>query len=101
MSKNITLFCCAGMSTSMLVNRMKAEAAKRGVDYNIAAYSLNELDSYGPDANVILLGPQVRYALPKVKAQFPDKPVDSIDMRSYGMMDGKTVLEFAEKKLNS
>lgn len=101
MSKNITLFCCAGMSTSLLVNRMKEEAAKRGVDYNIAAYSLNDLESHGPDADVILLGPQVRYALPKVKEQFPDKPVDSIDMRSYGMMDGKTVLEFAEKKLNS
>ena len=42
MAKKITLFCSAGMSTSLLVNKMKAEAEKRGVDYEIAAFSLNE-----------------------------------------------------------
>ena len=37
MAKNITLFCSAGMSTSLLVNKMKEAAAAKGVDYNIAA----------------------------------------------------------------
>lgn len=27
--KKITLFCCAGMSTSMLVEKMKQEAAEK------------------------------------------------------------------------
>jgi cellobiose PTS system EIIB component len=100
MAKNITLFCSAGMSTSLLVNKMKEEAAKRGVEYNIAAYSLNEVDKHGPDADVILIGPQVRFALGKLQSQFPDKPVEAIDMRAYGLMDGKAVLDLAEKKLN-
>lgn len=97
MAKKIRLFCSAGMSTSLLVNKMKQEAQKRGADYDIAAYSMNEADKYGPEADVILLGPQVRFALSKFKTQFPDKPVEAIDMRSYGLMDGKAVLDLAEK----
>ena len=96
MSKKITLFCSAGMSTSLLVNKMKEEAQKKGADYEIAAYSLNEVDQYGPQADVILVGPQVRFALAKLK-QFPDKPIDAIDMRSYGLMDGKAAIALAEK----
>lgn len=100
MAKTITLFCSAGMSTSLLVNKMKEEAAKRGVDYNIAAYSLNETDKYAPLADVILIGPQVRFALAKLQAQYPGKPIQAIDMRAYGLMDGKAVLDIAEKALN-
>ena len=43
MAKTITLFCAAGMSTSLLVNKMKEAAAAKGADYDIAAYSLGEL----------------------------------------------------------
>ena len=89
------------MSTSLLVNKMRQEAQKRGADYDINAYSLNEVPKYGPDADVVLLGPQVRFALDKVKSELPGKKVDSIDMRSYGLMDGKAVLDLAEKILNS
>lgn len=99
MSKKITLFCAAGMSTSLLVNKMKAEAEKKGADYEIAAYSLNDAPKHAPLADVILIGPQVRFALEKLKKEYPDKPIEAIDMRSYGLMDGKTVLELAESKL--
>jgi len=95
--KNITLFCAGGMSTGLLVKKMRDEAARLGKEYNINAYGLAESDSYGPQADVILLGPQVRYALPKIKESYPNKPVETIDMRTYGMMDGKTVLATAMK----
>jgi PTS system cellobiose-specific IIB component len=42
MAKTITLFCSAGMSTSLLVNKMKEEAQKKGAEYDIAAYSLTK-----------------------------------------------------------
>lgn len=99
MSKKITLFCAAGMSTSLLVNKMKAEAEKKGADYEIAAYSLNDAPKHAPEADVILIGPQVRFALEKLKKEYPDKPIEAIDMRSYGLMDGKAVLALAEAKL--
>ena len=97
--KKITLFCCAGMSTSMLVERMKEVAKKEGKEYEIAAYSLDEMTTKGVGSDVILIGPQVRYALKKVQAAFPDIPVESIDMRVYGMMDGKGTLAIAEKAM--
>lgn len=53
------------------------------------------MDKYGPGADCILLGPQVRYQKDKVAAAFPDKPLMIIDMQLYGMMKGKEVLEAA------
>ncbi|MBR3358484.1 MAG: PTS sugar transporter subunit IIB [Solobacterium sp.] len=99
MAKKITLFCAAGMSTSLLVNKMKEAAAAKGADYEIAAYSLGELDQHGPVADVILLGPQVRYAKAKVQAACPGKPLADIPMQMYGLMDGKSTLALAEKLL--
>ena len=53
----------------------------------------------GSDADIILLGPQVRFAASKVKEQCPGVIVEAIDMRMYGRMDGKGVLEFAKAKI--
>ena len=52
--KKITLFCGAGMSTSMLVEKMKQEAAKQGKEYDISAHSLTELEARGNNSDVIL-----------------------------------------------
>lgn len=93
--KNIVLFCAAGMSTSLLVTKMQNAAQEKGYECQIAAYSLNEMDKYGPEADCILLGPQVRYQKDKVAAALPDKPLMVIDMALYGMMKGKEVLEAA------
>ena len=60
--KRIVLFCAGGMSTSLLVTKMREAATLAGKDYSIDAYGLTEVDTYGPDADCILLGPQVRYA---------------------------------------
>lgn len=97
--KNIVLFCAAGMSTSLLVSKMQAAAADEGFECTIAAYSLNELDEKGKEADLILLGPQVRYQKDKVTAVYPDKPVEVIDMKLYGMMKGKEVLHEAMKAM--
>ena len=97
--KKIVLFCAGGMSTSLLVNRMKEVAAANGWEYDIAAYGLSAADDKGPDADLILLGPQVRYALSQLQSKFPGKPVAAMDMKYYGMMDGKSILNEARKLL--
>ena len=38
MSQKITLFCSAGMSTSLLVNKMKEAASAAGKDYEIGLF---------------------------------------------------------------
>lgn len=94
--KKITLFCCAGMSTSMLVTKMQQIAQKDGKEYDIAAYSLDELNK-GEGSDVILIGPQVRFELENMRKRNPDKKITDIPMRTYGMMDGKGALALAEK----
>ncbi|MEE1411086.1 MAG: PTS sugar transporter subunit IIB [Bulleidia sp.] len=95
--KVIRLFCAAGMSTSLLVNKMKEAAKAAGKDYDIAAYSLGDFDKEYEQADVILLGPQVRYALAKLQAAHPEKKITDIPMQMYGLMDGKGVLAKAEE----
>lgn len=89
---NILLVCSAGMSTSLLVTRMLDYAKEKQINVQIEAHPVGEVESYGPDADVILLRPQVRFQLSHIKSRFPEKPVEVIDMRDYGMMDGQKVL---------
>ena len=97
--KKIVLLCAAGMSTSALVNKMKAYAEKSGYEYDISAHPIAEATTYGADADCVLLGPQVRFNLAEVKGKLPGKPVEAIDMRAYGMMDGAKVVETARKMM--
>ena len=95
--KKIILLCAAGMSTSMLVKKMQEAAAAENFECEIAAYPTAEAKDKASDADVILLGPQVRFAKDKVVAACPGIPVEAIDMKLYGRMDGKGVLETAKK----
>ena len=95
--KKIILLCAAGMSTSMLVKKMQEAAAAENFECEIAAYPTAEAKDKASDADVILLGPQVRFAKSKVEDACPGIPVEAIDMKLYGRMDGKGVLETAKK----
>lgn len=97
--RNIVLFCSAGMSTSVMVRKMEEAAKAMNYDCKIAAYSVSEATTYGPDADIILLGPQIRFNLNKVRGLLPGKIVEVIDMRAYGMLDGKGVINFVKQKL--
>ena len=50
----------AGMSTSLLVNRMKEAAETKEIEFQIEAHPVGQIEKYGEAADVILLGPQVR-----------------------------------------
>lgn len=56
------------MSTSMLVERMKQSAASRDIDVDITAVPVSEFDQIIEDADVILLGPQVKFQLQRLSA---------------------------------
>lgn len=97
--KKIYLFCAAGMSTSLLVNKMKEAAKEENFECEIEAFPVSDASRKGKDADCILIGPQVRFELKKISAMFPDKPVSAIDMMAYGCMDGKSVLKQAKKAM--
>ena len=64
------LVCAAGMSTRLLVNRMKEAAETKEIEFQIEAHPVGQIEKYGEAADVILLGPQVRYELKNVKKCF-------------------------------
>lgn len=98
----IRLFCGLGMSTSLLVNKMKESAVKKGIEADIEAYPEGQMDKVLDGVDVALLGPQVGYRLSNAKAICDPRniPVDVIPMIDYGMMDGDKVLQFALKLAN-
>lgn len=96
--KKILLACNAGMSTSMLVTKMRKAAEELAVEAEINALSITEAAGKAEEVDVILLGPQVRFQLDSVRTMVNGRiPVDVIDMRDYGTMNGKNVLQFALK----
>jgi cellobiose-specific phosphotransferase system component IIB len=90
------------MSTSMLVNKMKAEAQQRALGLEIYAVPVAEFERELPNADVILLGPQVKYEAARLTelAAPHGKAVAVIDMADYGMMRGAAVLDKALALLN-
>ncbi|EAE1341166.1 PTS sugar transporter subunit IIB [Listeria monocytogenes] len=97
--KKILLVCAAGMSTSLLVIKMKAHATSIGEEIEIEALPVSEASSVVDKMDIVMLGPQVRYQKPQVDELVQGRiPVIVIDMKDYGMLNGKAVLEkaFAE-----
>lgn len=98
--RKIVLLCSAGMSTSYLVRKMEESAKDQGYEVTISAHSVSDAKTVGADADIILLGPQIRFNKDNVEQQLPGVPVAVIDMRSYGMMDGAAVIAEVKKILN-
>ena len=96
---NILLCCSVGMSTSLLVSRMKRNAAERGIQCRIWAVPADVVIKQVCEADVLLLGPQIRFLLPELKGIARGKgiPVEVIDTVHYGTFDGQKVLDIAIK----
>ncbi|MEZ8825100.1 PTS sugar transporter subunit IIB [Vibrio amylolyticus] len=93
----IFLCCSAGMSTSMLVSKMKNAADEKGLDCEINAYSITEFEQRLSENDVCLVAPQVKFKFDhfKQRAQEEGKACDLIDMLNYGMMKGDVILDQA------
>ena len=96
--KKIVLVCNMGMSTSALMKKMRDYAAKVGYECTVDAYGVAEVAQHA-DADCILVGPQISYQLKRIKEQVPTVPVEAVDTRAYGMLDGEKVFKQAQKMM--
>jgi PTS system cellobiose-specific IIB component len=103
--KTIMLVCAAGMSTSLLVTKMREAAKDQNIEADIFANAASELDHVIENKNVdvVLLGPQVKFMKDQIAGKLEPKgiPVESIDMQHYGMMNGVKVLEQANRIIDN
>ncbi len=83
------------MSTSLLVNKMKEAAKAQGLDDEIWAVGQGEVDNAIKDADVLLIGPQMRMLKKKMTAKGDELgvPVEVIPPVMYGRVDGAGVLK--------
>ncbi|MFV0394940.1 MAG: PTS sugar transporter subunit IIB [Coprobacillaceae bacterium] len=99
--KKILLVCNAGMSTSLLVTNMEKYAKSVDLDVEIKAVPLTEAERIMLEWDVVMLGPQVRHTLNNLKSKLDGKvPIEVIEMRDYGMMNGENVLNAALQIIN-
>ena len=96
----ILLACSSGMSTSLLVNKMKEAAQAEGIEAEI---SQSEVDEEIKKADVLLFGPQMRFLKKKFepKGEELNIPVDVVPPMLYGRCDGKGVLKLAIDLINN
>ena len=92
--KHIYLFCSAGMSTSLLVSKMRAQAEKYEVPVIIEAFP-ETLAGEKVRMPMRVIRPQIAYMLPEIQRLLPNKPVEVIDSLLYGKVDGLGVLKAA------
>ena len=97
--RNIVLVCNMGMSTSLMVNKIRAAAKADGYACEINAYALQKAAKEIEAADIILVGPQLSFELPKLKSRFPEKIIMAINMQDYGRMDGAKVLATVKQTL--
>ena len=98
--KKILLVCSAGMSTSLLVTKMREAAKVKGIEVQIDALPIAECSTVIDSVDIVLLGPQVRFQKPNVDKLVNGRiPVEVMDMRLYGTMNGAAILEDALTKI--
>lgn len=93
---NVLVACSAGMSTSMLVQKIEKEAENQQIDLTIEAVSMTEgkmrIKKY--DYDLLLLGPQVAFMKDEMSKAAGDRfPVKVINQKDYGMMRADNVLQ--------
>lgn len=90
---NVLLICSMGASTASMCKKIEEAARVEGLDLEAQAVAMAMMADRIEWADVVLVGPQIRFMLEKVKAAAGGKPVEAIDMLAYGMMDGAKVLQ--------
>ena len=94
---NVVLVCTQGMSTNIMRGKIEEAAKIKNIDMSVIAGGLDDLSNHLTDTQIVVLGPQVKYATKSVRNEI-DKVNTNIKMfvmnfQDYGLMRGDRVLE--------
>lgn len=95
----IILCCAGGLSTTMLMDTMKAvikESKKLDEkDFEFKAIPVDTLTSELEGTDAVVIGPQISHKLDQIKTILDplNIPYVLVDKEIYGQMDGRTVLK--------
>lgn len=89
----ILLICSNGLSSAMLVEKMREAAKKLGSDINIIACGICDALQQLKHVDVILVSPQQRYMMDDLTRKAPDIMIKPITLMDYGTMNVDHILE--------
>ncbi len=95
----ILLVCAGGLSTSILMNKVKKWSEENDYPVHIEAVAKSAYERKAAEFDVVLLGPQISYSLEEVRSTSPI-PVAVIEPLDYAMGNAKNVVELAKKTAN-
>lgn len=97
----ITLLCNLGMSTSMLIESITKAGKARNIQVDIEALPFDKASERLKKTEILLLGPQVRYLLPKFQKEHGNeiKVISTINMTDYALINGDGILTQALSQL--
>lgn len=91
--KKIVLLCTLGMSTSLLVSKMRKASRELNIDCSIIAVGEYELKKFEKEADIIMLGPQVKYLYNSLRKKINEEvEISFINEADYSTMNGKRIL---------
>lgn len=96
----ILLVCNAGMSSSILIGKIKEAAKRQNKDIVVGASPMQGISEEKGLWDVCLIGPQISYAVDNVK-EILGIPILAIEPRIYALADGEKALILAEKLYNA
>ncbi|WP_242273005.1 PTS sugar transporter subunit IIB [Bacillus cereus group sp. BfR-BA-01310] len=92
----VLFVCSGGMSSAIVVNALKKEAEKKGVDMEVHAIGTNEIvEEVKNGWDVVMVAPQVRHRFDSVKklAELVSVPCGIIPPQAYTPLGGPTLLK--------
>lgn len=95
----ILLVCAAGMSTSLVVQKMKKALGPGEEHFVIDAEPVEKFKEIVKNYDVVMLGPQVRFKkteFEKIAKEY-GIPVDVINTSDYGLCRGDKILKAAKE----
>lgn len=95
----ILLVCAVGMSTSLVVNKMKKALGPDEQDWIIEAKPAERFKDEFKKFDVVLLGPQIRFKKDEFQKMASEHniPVGIINSVDYGLANGQKILNFAKE----
>lgn len=98
---HVLLCCNLGMSTGTMVNKMREialnSAKLKDKDIRIEAHPASDILEYIDDFDVVMIGPQIKHRFNELKKICDEKgkPIEIIDTKDYGTVNGGNILKAA------
>lgn len=92
----ILLVCAGGLSTSILMKKVRKWAQENGQEVEIEAVGKSAYENIWRNYDCILTGPQISYCLEEIKGNV-NIPVSAITPMDYAIGNAENVMKLAHK----